>query len=91
MGVDETETVLYDGAEKTKAGVIKGSFRLNDMVTPYKISANVFTVGGAIGYGASSFYTIPPVSVDFDLPKTMTVGDNINVVLTLKNSNPFAM
>jgi len=49
-----TETVFFNSANKTKGGVIKGSFMLSDLITKFRIIANSFDKNGVIGYQESS-------------------------------------
>lgn len=50
-----TETVLYNSANFTKNGKLKGNFYLSDLITKFRITVNSFDTNGRIGYTRSDF------------------------------------
>lgn len=40
--IDLTETVLFNSANKTNKGILKGSFNLSDLITKFRIIVNSF-------------------------------------------------
>ena len=48
--IDFTETVLYNTANRTRRGVLRGSFFLSDLITKFRIIVNAFDSNGLIGY-----------------------------------------
>lgn len=89
--VDLTETVLFSSSNRVKNGSLKGSFRLSDLITKFRITANAIDINGAIGYKKQLFQVNKPLYLNFDLPSTMTVGDQIKVDLRMGNLNAFSL
>lgn len=48
--IDLTETVLFSSSNRIKNGVLRGSFRLSDLITKFRLTANAIDVNGVIGY-----------------------------------------
>jgi uncharacterized protein YfaS (alpha-2-macroglobulin family) len=53
--VDLTETVLFSSSNRVKGGSLKGSFRLSDLITKFRITANAIDTKGVIGYRKQLF------------------------------------
>jgi len=53
--VDLTETVLFSSSNRIKNGVLKGSFRLSDLITKFRITVNAIDANGLIGYKKVNF------------------------------------
>ena len=52
--IDLTETVLFSSSNRIKNGMLKGSFRLSDLITKFRLTANAIDVNGMIGYKKAS-------------------------------------
>lgn len=48
--VDFTETLLFQSANRTKTGALKGSFKLSDAQSTFRFTANSIDATGRIGY-----------------------------------------
>jgi uncharacterized protein YfaS (alpha-2-macroglobulin family) len=81
-----TETVFYSSALKTRTGIINGTFKLSDLITKFRISANSFDKSGALGYSRSDFQTQKPFYIDFQLPPSMVVGDSLSIPIFAYNN-----
>jgi uncharacterized protein YfaS (alpha-2-macroglobulin family) len=89
--IDFTETVLFSSGNKVKNGVLKGNFRLSDLITKFRITVNAIDVRGTIGYNKINFQSNKQLYVNFDVPSTMTVSDKIRVNLKIGNLYPSTM
>ena len=89
--VDLTETVLFSSSNRIKNGVLKGSFRLSDLITKFRITVNAIDTKGKIGYSKYNFQCNKPLYINFDVPQTMTVSDKIKVDLRIGNLNAFSL
>ena len=49
-----TESVFYSTAKRTQDGKISGSFVLSDIITRFRLTANVFNKDGKIGFNYKS-------------------------------------
>ncbi len=58
---------------------------LADSITDWRLSASAVTASGATGGAQSAIRVFQPFFVDFDLPVTMTRGDEITVPVTVFN------
>ena len=83
--IDLTETVLFSSANRIRTGSLKGSLRLSDLITQFRITVNAVGTDGSIGYKKYTFQTAKNFYVNFDMPQTMTVGDQMNVDLHIGN------
>jgi hypothetical protein len=85
--IDLTETVYFGTSlVLTKAGTYSDIFSLSDLITKFRIIANSFDVSGTIGYAQASFQTKKPIYIQFDIPSSFTVGDNIDITGTVVNT-----
>ena len=89
--VDLTETVLFSSSNRVKSGTYKGSFRLSDLITKFRITVNAIDVKGGIGYKKMNFQSNKPLYVNFDVPTTMTVDDKIKVNVRIGNLNSYSL
>jgi uncharacterized protein YfaS (alpha-2-macroglobulin family) len=89
--IDLTETVLFTSAKRIKSGTFKGSFRLSDLITKFRITANAIDSTGVIGYRRELFQVNKALYINFDVPGTMTVSDKINIDLHVGNLNAFPL
>jgi len=89
--VDLTETVLFSSSNRIKKGVLKGSFRLSDLITKFRITVNAIDQSGLIGYQKLNFQSNKPLYVNFDVPSTMTVTDKIKVNVQVGNLNSYSL
>jgi len=89
--VDLTETVLFSSSNRVKNGVLKGQFRLSDLITKFRITVNAIDTNGVIGYKRTNFQSNKPLYVAFDVPSTMTVSDKIKVNVRIGNLNGYSL
>jgi uncharacterized protein YfaS (alpha-2-macroglobulin family) len=89
--VDLTETVLFSSSNRVKNGVLKGQFRLSDLITKFRITVNAIDTNGVIGYKRTNFQSNKPLYVSFDVPSTMTVSDKIKVNVRIGNLNGYSL
>jgi uncharacterized protein YfaS (alpha-2-macroglobulin family) len=89
--VDLTETVLFSSSNRVKSGTLKGSFRLSDLITKFRITVNAIDTRGVIGFNKYLFQCNKPLYINFDAPSTMTVTDKIKVDLRIANLNAFSL
>lgn len=88
--IDRTQTVLFRSAGFTKNGVLSGSFYLSDIKTGFRISAEVFTAKGKLGYSSTTIKSVDSFYVSYSLPEFMTEGDAIKIPVTMNNLAPVA-
>ena len=84
--IDLTETVYFGSSLVLTKGTYSGKFDLSDLITKFRIIANSFDVSGTIGYAQASFQTKKPIYIQFDIPSSFTVGDNIQITGTVVNT-----
>ena len=60
-------------------------FNLPDSLTTWKLHALASTVDGRVGVLEQKFRTFQPLFVDLDLPQVLTVGDEIQLPVNLRN------
>ncbi len=89
--IDLTETVLFSSSNKIKSGVLKGQFRLSDLITKFRITVNSIDSKGTIGYKKVNFQSNKQLYVSFDVPSTMTVSDKIQVNVKIGNLNTYSL
>ena len=89
--VDLTETVLFSSSNRVSGGKIKGTFRLSDLITQFRVTVNAIDAKGVIGYKKANFQSNKPLYISFDVPSTMTVSDKINVDLRIGNLNAYSL
>jgi len=89
--VDLTETVLFSSSNRVKGGSVKGSFRLSDLITSFRITVNAIDANGVIGYKQANIRVSKALYVNFDVPTTMTVNDRIKVSLKVGNLNGYSL
>jgi hypothetical protein len=58
--VDLTEKVLFSSCNKVKNGVLKGQFRLSDLITKFRITVKAIDTNGVIGYKRTNFQNKNP-------------------------------
>ena len=85
---DFTETVYWNAGVKTDAttGEATVSFALNDSVTTFRMFADGFTQGGAIGSTSGGIESVRPFYAEAKLPLEVTAGDQILLPISLVNS-----
>ncbi len=84
---DFTETLYWSAGVKTDAATGKAtvSFKLNDAVSSFKISADGFTDGGAVGIGTATISSVQPFYVEPKMPLEVSTGDIIHLPLAFVN------
>jgi len=48
--IDLTETVLFSSSNRVNSGIFKGSLRLSDLITKFRITVNAIDSTGVLGY-----------------------------------------
>jgi uncharacterized protein YfaS (alpha-2-macroglobulin family) len=89
--VDLTETVLFSSSNRVKNGIVKGSFRLSDLITRFRITVNAIDSTGVIGYKKTNIKVSKALYAVFDVPSTMTVSDKIKVNVKVGNLNAYSL
>jgi hypothetical protein len=85
--VDFTETLFWHAGLKTDSqGHATAEFGLNDSVTSFRVAADAFAAGGALGEGTIRIESVEPFYVEPKLPLEVTQGDRILLPLALVNS-----
>lgn len=80
------ETLLWQPELITDdSGVAHLNVDLADSITDWRVSAAAVTGTGMLGGGESTVRVFQPFFVDFDLPITMTRGDEISLPVTVFN------
>jgi len=80
------ETLLWNPELVTDSqGRARLKFRLADSITTWKLSAIASTVDGEIGTADTEIRAFQPFFVDQDLPPFLTVGDAIELPITVRN------
>jgi hypothetical protein len=83
---DFTETLYWCAGVKTDAkGTAKVSFKLNDAVTSFKVTADAFDENGALGNGETTIASVQPFYVEPKLPLEVTCGDIIRLPIAAVN------
>src|SRR5207237_4622118 len=90
---DFTETIYWSAGVKTdeKTGVANVSFKLNDSVTSFKISADAFDSTGAIGESSATITSVQPFYLEPKLPLEVSANDRIRLPIAIVNSTPSAL
>jgi hypothetical protein len=85
---DFTETLYWCAGVKTDAkdGTAKVSFKLNDSVTSFKISADAFDDSGALGEGTATVASVQPFYIEPKMPLEVSCGDVIRLPIAAVNS-----
>ena len=80
------ETAYWAPSLETAAnGRASLHFTLPDSLTTWKLHALASTVDGRIGVLEQTFQTFQPLFVDADLPQVLTVGDEIQLPVNVRN------
>lgn len=80
------ETAYWAPSLETAAnGRASLHFTLPDSLTTWKLHALASTTDGRIGVLEHTFQTFQPLFVDADLPQVLTVGDEIELPVNLRN------
>jgi hypothetical protein len=74
----------------TKSGAAKLNFKLADNITSWKMSVLASTADGHIGTANTEIQAFQPFFVALDPPKILTVGDQIELPVTVRNYLPKA-
>jgi len=90
--VDFTQTILFESAQNLTSSVtneaVKHSskFFLNDQISQFEISVNVFSSSGKYGIGKKVIKSSTSAYSQFTLPTTMINGDKIEIPITVTNN-----
>jgi hypothetical protein len=84
---DFAETLYWNAGTKTdpKTGECKISFALSDAVTTFRVSADAFSAGGALGQGSSAVESVEPFYIEPKLPLEVSSGDVILLPVSVVN------
>src|SRR6266852_2469754 len=82
---DFTETVYWHPALVLPGGKIEVAFDLNDAVTSYDVTVFGHTADGRLAAAARTFAARKPLTLDPATPAEVTVGDRIDVPVTVSN------
>jgi len=86
------ETAFWAPSLETSAnGRASLHFNLPDSLTTWKLHALASTVDGRIGVLDETFKTFQPFFVDLDVPRVLTVGDEISLPVNLRNYTDHAL
>jgi uncharacterized protein YfaS (alpha-2-macroglobulin family) len=84
---DFTETLFWHaGARTDDQGRASVAFGLSDSVTSFRVFADAFTSGGAVGSGAAEIESVEPFYLEPKLPLEVTMGDRIRVPIGIVNA-----
>lgn len=83
------ETLYWEPSLITdRAGQAKINFKLADNITTWKMSVLASTKNGEIGAADAEIQAFQPFFVDHDPPKILTVGDEIDLPVVIRNYLP---
>ena len=71
--------------ETDKQGKAKVEFKLADSITTWDMKADGSNLSGQMGVGTQEVRTFLPLFVDHAPPRTLTVGDEIELTATVRN------
>ena len=84
--VDFTETLCWHAGIKTdNNGQATLSFDLNDSVSSFRVFADAFTEGGALGSGSGLVESVKPFYAEPKLPLEVTMGDLVRLPIGFVN------
>ena len=84
---DFTETVYWSSATKTDdKGLATITFDLSDSVTSFRVKADAFTKGGALGANRALIESVRPFYVEPKLPLELTAGDKVLLPIAMINN-----
>lgn len=85
--VDFTETLYWNAGIRTDAKTGKASieFALNDAVSSFRVFADAFNQGGALGTGTALVESVQPFYLEPKLPLEITAGDIVLLPIGLVN------
>lgn len=91
--VDFTETLYWHTGIATDetTGEARVSFALSDSVTTFRVLADAFTKDGAVGSGTGRIESVRPFYVEPKLPLEVTMGDTIQLPVSLVNGTPLEL
>jgi hypothetical protein len=84
---DFTETLFWHAGLKTDdAGKATIEFDLNDAVTSFRVFADAFNTGGALGSATTAIESVEPFYIEPKLPLEVTTGDVVLAPVNFVNS-----
>ena len=89
---DFTETLYWCAGVKTheKTGVAKVSFKLNDAVTSFKVTADGFAASGALGEASTTIKSVQPFYVESKMPLDRNFSQAMPWMCTVSTPCDFA-
>lgn len=85
-GPYDPETVLAEPALVTDSnGVTTVNVRLPDVETTWRVVARAVTPDGLLGAGSATFRSRRPLLADLTVPSTLTLGDQVDLPVTVRN------
>jgi alpha-2-macroglobulin-like protein len=90
---DFTETLYWCAGVKTdeKTGTANISFKLNDAVSSFKVTADAFDNAGALGGGEVTLASVKPFYVEPKIPLEVSTGDTIRLPIAAVNGTDGAL
>jgi alpha-2-macroglobulin-like protein len=84
---DFVETLYWAAGIKTDAvtGLATVSFKLNDSVTSFNITADAFDASGRLGEGSATITSSQPFYIEPKLPLEVSAGDEIHLPIAVVN------
>jgi len=84
---DFTETVYWSAHTRTNdEGLATVEFDLSDSVTSFRVNADAFTDGGALGEGTELIESVRPFYIEPKLPLELTAGDTVLLPIAVVNN-----
>jgi len=86
--VDFAETLFWHAGVKTdaKTGTATVDFGMNDSVTSFRVAADAFDAGGALGSGTQQIESVEPFYLEPKIPLAVTAGDTIRLPIGFVNA-----
>ncbi len=85
--MDFRSTIFWKGDIQTdKRGKATLEFYNSDEVTSFRITAEGIGVDGLVGHSEMTYFTQLPFSMSVKVPVAVTMGDKLQIPLTLKNN-----
>jgi len=90
--IDFTQTLLFNSAReleftKDRTYTVNSRFSLNDQVSTFKITVNLFSSEGKYAFASQDLVSSMPAYSKFTLPTTMVMGDKIDVPINIVNNH----
>ena len=90
--VDFTQTLLFESAKELVQSLedttreVTSSFFLNDQVSSFQISVDIFSSNGRYGIAKKTLASSKNLYSQFTLPTTLVRGDKLDIPITVVNN-----